>query len=330
MARPRRTPWFAVDVDIRKDDRLVDLPSDTARYGYIVGVLAEARLATPRGVFASRTQLEEALGRFGRFIPQYLSVGVLEPAGGMCDDCRAAFGAVRRGSIVVHNWVRKQTDPRHADRQAAYEQRQKSAESDGESDAQPDGESDAITDDSVYARAPDETLTETRNTRQDPPRENLSAEDRARAALKARGYKRVSAKQLAMLAEIADRESWPRVLGWIATAPEGTDPLAHVKATSNGERTTRLRKADERERRHQATKNGSAGPIAAELASVIGSARNGQRALSRDEAIDRWRPYLGQIEAAALERQIAPYGLTLADLEDPVDFTAPQEAAADD
>ena len=135
MAMPRRTPWYAVDVDVRKDERIADLPSDAARWGYVGAVLAEARLQTQRGMFGSRATLLEAIGRFGRFLPVYLAGGLLEEAPRLCGPCLAAFGALRPGAIVVHNWARKQNDPTHADRQQRYAI---GRQPDGQPDGQPD------------------------------------------------------------------------------------------------------------------------------------------------------------------------------------------------
>lgn len=123
MPEPRRTPWIAIDVDIRKDDRIVDLPSDGARYGYVAGVLAEAKLQSPRGMFASRALLAEAIGRFDRFVPKYLEVGLLHTGGKLCSECRDAFGQVAPKAIVVHNWHGKQRDsvPMPTERQTPAE-----------------------------------------------------------------------------------------------------------------------------------------------------------------------------------------------------------------
>ena len=118
MPGPRRTPWIAIDVDIRKDDRVADLPSDAARWGYVAGVLAEARLQTPRGVFGSKATFEEAVGRFARHLDAYIAAGLMERGSSMCDDCAREYGDVKRGALVVHNWNRKQRDPTAADRQA--------------------------------------------------------------------------------------------------------------------------------------------------------------------------------------------------------------------
>lgn len=118
MPGPRRTPWIAIDVDIRKDDRVADLPSDAARWGYVAGVLAEARLQNPRGVFGSKATFEEAVGRFARHLEAYIAAGLMERATSMCADCRQDYGELKRGALVVHNWIRKQRDPSAASRQA--------------------------------------------------------------------------------------------------------------------------------------------------------------------------------------------------------------------
>lgn len=94
----------------------------------------------------------------------------------------------------------------------------------------------------------------------------------------------------------------------------------------------RLTTAAERERRHEETKHAEGGPIAASLVQRMEAERNGRPKLSRVEAIERWRPFYGTVEADLLERQIEPYGLTLSDLadldDDGPDFGTPEPAHA--
>jgi hypothetical protein len=272
MPNLKRTPWIAIDVDIRKDDRLVDLPSDSARYGYIAGVLAESRLQDPRAVFPSRAVLAESIGRFDRFVPKYLEVGLLHQVPHRCEPCNREYGDLRRGAIVVHNWHGKQRDPAHAERQAKYiAGRQVRDESDAEDDAEDDGKVTAT------SRARAVTLTQTPNTdtreeigspvvrpRTRPngasPSTSSSGKDERPdvAALKAAGWRRVTAAQLSILDEVADYErrteydveSGQQVVAtWIRRAPAATpvgELLTHVLDTSRRLRDERQARADGR------------------------------------------------------------------------------------
>lgn len=105
-----RDPWVAVDATIRKNRKMTDLPSDTARWGWIA-VLGEAKLQRPAGWFASRCHAQEALGRFGRYLEDYVDVGLLEPASHLCPACRGHFPELPKDALLVHDWWRHQRDP---------------------------------------------------------------------------------------------------------------------------------------------------------------------------------------------------------------------------
>jgi hypothetical protein len=263
MPQPRRTPWVALDVDVRKDERLVALPSDTARYGYVAGILAEARLATPRGVFANRAHLVEAIGRFARFIPHYLDTGLIEQAPKLCPDCRDRFGHIGQGALVVHNWHPKQNDPTRAERDERYRSRQ---EPDGKADGEPDGQTDAV---SPRARV---QTPDTRHHTQTPRRSSVAeSEHRARiprgaialekphrpdlAALAKRGLTYIRPAELAILDHIADNEragEWQPIstgqeviAGWILSAPKRAHLVDHVIQTENRLKLERGARAEE-------------------------------------------------------------------------------------
>ena len=247
----RRTPWVAIDVDIRKDDRIADLSDDGARWGFVAGVVAEARLQTHRGVFGSRATFEEALGRFARYADEYLETGLVERSPQLCSDCRQRYDGVRPGAIVVHNWHRKQHDPTHAQRQARYRQSGGTgdgaghADGDGGSDGQRDGDSDAGSDATVtpYSRARAETPdTDTRHQTETETREAPRARPRAKVAGSARSsvlsiepddprhpvakllngrfrWTAITAEQWALLDEVVDNE-------YPAGTAKGKDPKA--------------------------------------------------------------------------------------------------------
>lgn len=244
MPDPRRTPWIAIDVDIRKDVRVADLPSDGARWGYVAGVLAESRLQSPRGVFGSRATFEEAVGRFARYLEQYLAVGLMERAPKLCDRCAAAHPDLRQGALVVHNWGPKQSDPTSADRARRRRAARNGAEHESDHDdrtttaQRPDD--DRLTTGrrpATHARAP-RHQTQTPNTKEDSgstgvrPREAINGAEASSAAprreepgasaksegdlielgrpdveaLRRRGWTRVTPGQIERLDEVADYE----------------------------------------------------------------------------------------------------------------------------
>jgi hypothetical protein len=99
LTRKGFEPWIAVKVGVRKNRKLAGLPDDTARYGWIAGVLAEAKLQRPGGRFDSRGQLEEAIGRFAIYVDNYLAAGLLEVAGRLCTSCRKVWTALPVGVV---------------------------------------------------------------------------------------------------------------------------------------------------------------------------------------------------------------------------------------
>jgi hypothetical protein len=113
-------PWFAVKVGARKNRKIVALPNDTARLGWFLGVLAEAKLQRPAGRFDSREQLIESVGRYGEHVDDYLRQGLLEVAPRLCEACKRALGTVPPGCVVVHDWQVHQRDPGRANRAAEW------------------------------------------------------------------------------------------------------------------------------------------------------------------------------------------------------------------
>lgn len=92
MADAERDPSVLVSARLADHPKLLHLPSDAARWGWMV-VLGRAKLRRPAGEFPSRTVLAHDLGRYARFIPDYLTVGLLEDRGGL---------------LVVHDWPKHQ------------------------------------------------------------------------------------------------------------------------------------------------------------------------------------------------------------------------------
>ena len=116
---PSREPWFKVKVGLISSDKVGALPNDSARWGW-VKVLAEAKTQRRMGLFASTAHLGELIGRQARFIPQYVTVGLLHVAPAMCERCRASYSDATAPEVVVHDYRREQRDPTDADRQADW------------------------------------------------------------------------------------------------------------------------------------------------------------------------------------------------------------------
>ena len=91
--------WKTVDVDIYKHPKLAGLPSDSARYGWIVTLL-EAKAQRHPGTFASDRHYREVVGRFGKFLPDYLAAQLLD----LNED----------GSLAVHGWTQHEGRVRQA------------------------------------------------------------------------------------------------------------------------------------------------------------------------------------------------------------------------
>jgi hypothetical protein len=85
--------WITVDVGLWKHPKMASLPNDTARYGWIV-TLSEAKTQHPPGTFASVGHYKEVMGRFGRYLPDYLRAGLMESAAG--------------ATLVIHDWKKHQ------------------------------------------------------------------------------------------------------------------------------------------------------------------------------------------------------------------------------
>jgi hypothetical protein len=117
-------PWVAIEAAIRVNHKLVALPSDSARWGWVC-LLGEAKQQRPAGTFRSLAHLREAAGRFARFIPKYQEQHLLETAGALCGRCEKRWPAIPDGVVVVHDWALHQRDPGSAERSADWREAQK-------------------------------------------------------------------------------------------------------------------------------------------------------------------------------------------------------------
>ena len=199
-------PWIAVKVGVRKNRKLAGLPDDTARYGWIAGVLAEAKLQRPGGRFDSRGQLEEAIGRFAAHVDAYLAAGLLEVAGRLCTSCRKIWTALPSGAMVVHDWRSHQRDPFSAARAEAW--RSDHENDDGTTDERPSND-DGTNDESQTERA-----TNTVDSR------DVTADSRARGKTPDSDSDK----------ETGDSPQPPRQAGGRRSRANGTSPRQAAKA----------------------------------------------------------------------------------------------------
>lgn len=138
-------PWVAIVATVRRNEKLTALPSDTARWGFIVA-LGEAKLLYRQGTFTPG-QWAELMGRYARLLPEYIRVGLIHVAPQSCDvehraACLRGRGPFPAGTLVIHDWPRHQRE--HAARQSGY--RSRVGRGDGPSDVGSDVGSDVSRD----------------------------------------------------------------------------------------------------------------------------------------------------------------------------------------
>lgn len=86
-------PWIALDCAFGEHPKIASLPSDAARYGWVLTLLAAKRQTRP-GRFASRRHYTEVMHRHAKHLSHYIAAGLLE----VHED----------GALVVHDWERYQ------------------------------------------------------------------------------------------------------------------------------------------------------------------------------------------------------------------------------
>lgn len=288
MGRPRKPPAYLVEATVRTSAKLAELSCDTARVGVFYVVWGEGKLSVPYpGLFNSQAHLRELAGRFEPYVDEWIRVGLLEVAPRLCQRCRLHWESMppRAGALVVHDWHEHQYDPRKVERQREYEERQRQT---GVSDAVSDGVSDANptpfpTPDS-RARGRRRAVNVERRTENgisphgeiESPRDSPATPERADIqVLLEGGYRRVTAKQRAVLDEIADRHrrkgddgSWFAVKT-IATAADDVDPLRAVIVADKAEQAANRRRIAEDESIWATTKQRDR----AEAAAILGGSR---------------------------------------------------------
>lgn len=88
MSDAQRDPHVLISARASEHPKIIELPSDKARWGWVV-LMGKAKLQRPPGRFASMRVLEAVLGEYRRFIADYLTVGILERDG---------------EAVAVHDW----------------------------------------------------------------------------------------------------------------------------------------------------------------------------------------------------------------------------------
>lgn len=212
-----REPWVKIKLGLRRSDKLAALPSDTARLGWHY-VLLEAKVQRRLGVFVSRAHFIDVMGRFGRYLPEYLARGLAHEAPKLCDRCKSKYPDATAGEIVVHDYRIEQRDPTNADRQQEWRERN------GERNAEPN---DEVTQDVTptvtphsRARGTTVTVTERERTRTSPTLSEAAPPDVSRKNGKANGNGGrpvfLTAEQLAAWSTFTD-DCWSQFkLAWLA------------------------------------------------------------------------------------------------------------------
>ncbi len=135
-------PWVAVEATIRRSKKMTALPNDSARWGFIVA-LGECKLLYQSGGMTPG-QWSEQMGRFARYLRDYIAVGLVHQAPFECADARCMRG--RRpfpdGWLVIHDWPVYQRE--HSLRQRRYRDAQSDVRSDAPSDVRSDADDDAL------------------------------------------------------------------------------------------------------------------------------------------------------------------------------------------
>lgn len=85
--------WITVDTRLDDHPKMAALPSDTARWGWVV-TLCEAKEQRKPGTFADERHYRHVMARHGKFLPNYIKAGLLDKA--------------EDGTLQVHDWKKHQ------------------------------------------------------------------------------------------------------------------------------------------------------------------------------------------------------------------------------
>lgn len=126
-----REPWVKIKVGLERSDKVGQLPNAAARWGW-TRTLLQAKTQRRMGIFGSRRHLRDLLGAEGRYVGDFIAVGLahevpLPPKKGERPEpwcasgrCQKDYADAKSGEVVVHDYRREQRDPTNADRQARH------------------------------------------------------------------------------------------------------------------------------------------------------------------------------------------------------------------
>lgn len=232
-------PWIKLKIGMRRSDKLGDLPSDSARLGYIYTLL-EAKVQRRMGTFVNRRAFADVLGAYGKFFVEYVKRGLLHVAPLQCVECATRHGELIAGTVVVHDFLREQRDPTNAERQDLW----RNSQPNGPGNAGPNTGPNTGPNASSNAGTPPDRNAPLAPARayagddRDSDSERTSFREvtsRERADVQAlldRGWARITAKQRAVLDEVLGRHDvtgpdWAALI--IHATPAEADPLDAVK-----------------------------------------------------------------------------------------------------
>ena len=85
--------WITLDVGLPEHPKLLELPNDAARYGWVVTLCAAKRQSRP-GQFSSELHYRGVVHGYAKYLPDYCRVGLLERD--------------EDGVLHIHDWERHQ------------------------------------------------------------------------------------------------------------------------------------------------------------------------------------------------------------------------------
>lgn len=107
MSQAERDPSVLVSATIRHNRKIVALPSNDARWAWVV-CLGAAKLRRPPGLFESRPVLDAILGDLAGHVDSFVSARLLHVSPLRCRDCRESWPRVNGGVLVVHDFAKHQ------------------------------------------------------------------------------------------------------------------------------------------------------------------------------------------------------------------------------
>jgi hypothetical protein len=263
-----------------------DLTDSEARAA--IETLCWAKTTPIEGRWENEAHFRHVMGRSARHLGRLLRVGWLEQAPHLCRSCSEEFEGVPDGGIVLHGWNDDQgpDDPTRVDRQARYRERNREelAQKERARRHVDRGDEDAVSPQS-HGDAPERDVDRDEDEHREEDREDHARERPDIASLLARGWSRVTARQVRVLDEIADRHDlsgheW--AAGVVRLTPRGEDPLRRVLEADATWKRTRAATvgADQADSQKitQRTLAGSVSPAVRRLSSVMAMSASDRRA----------------------------------------------------